>query len=206
MAKKEVFYGVKVGVVKGVYTTWAEAEEQIKGFKGAVYKKFSDYNSAYDFAYDVEQKESVVKEEKPLEDVVMVYVDGSYKKDIDAIGYGVVFTKNNEVLFKDCGRVQTSDTTERNVTGEIYAMIRTIQLCVANDIKDIIVCYDYKGIECWATGEWKANKALTKRYVEYYKKYTEEYGLKIDFKYTKAHSNIRFNEEADKMAKAGALL
>ena len=54
MAKKEVYYGVKVGKVKGVYTTWSEAEEQIKGFKGAVYKKFNDYNSAYEFAYDVE--------------------------------------------------------------------------------------------------------------------------------------------------------
>ena len=199
MAKKEVYYGVKVGKVKGVYTTWSEAEEQIKGFKVAVYKKFNDYNSAYEFAYDVEAEDKVEtteKKEESFEDVVMVYVDGSYKQDIDSIGYGV----------KDCGKVPTSDTTERNVTGEIYAMIRTIQLCVANDIKEVVVCYDYKGIESWAKGEWKANKPLTKRYVEYYKKYTEEYGLKIVFKKVLAHSGVKYNTVADTLAKMGTLL
>ena len=37
MAKKK-YYAVKVGKTPGIYGTWSECEEQIKGFPGALYK------------------------------------------------------------------------------------------------------------------------------------------------------------------------
>lgn len=45
------FYAVKEGRVPGVYTTWAECEEQIKGYSGADYKKFNNEEDAKLFAY-----------------------------------------------------------------------------------------------------------------------------------------------------------
>lgn len=39
--KGPVYYAVRVGRVPGVYTSWGEAELQVKGFQGAVHKKFS---------------------------------------------------------------------------------------------------------------------------------------------------------------------
>lgn len=50
---KPGFYAVKVGKVPGVYKTWAECEAQVKGFPKAIYKKFSDIDSAQKFlGYD----------------------------------------------------------------------------------------------------------------------------------------------------------
>jgi len=40
------FYAVKIGRVPGVYQTWNEANEQIQGFKGAIYKKFATHAEA----------------------------------------------------------------------------------------------------------------------------------------------------------------
>ena len=37
---KQKFYAVRVGKIPGVYRTWSQAEEQVKGFSGAEYKSF----------------------------------------------------------------------------------------------------------------------------------------------------------------------
>ncbi|SCV69007.1 BQ2448_2027 [Microbotryum intermedium] len=43
---KPGFYAVRRGRQPGVYTTWSDAEAQVKGFTGAVHKKFTDRQSA----------------------------------------------------------------------------------------------------------------------------------------------------------------
>lgn len=43
------FYGVQRGRAPGVYTDWAQAQDQIKGFHGPRYKKFSTREEAEEF-------------------------------------------------------------------------------------------------------------------------------------------------------------
>ena len=47
MAKK--FYAVKIGKTPGIYETWAECQNQIHGFSGAVYKGFATKEEAVEF-------------------------------------------------------------------------------------------------------------------------------------------------------------
>lgn len=47
MAKK--YYAVKIGKTPGVYETWAECQNQINGFSGAVYKGFATKEEAIAF-------------------------------------------------------------------------------------------------------------------------------------------------------------
>ena len=218
MAKK--YYGVKKGHNTGVYDNWAECQKQINGFSGADYKGFSTKEEAEAFVYgavnptvtstnevdDNYNKSAVIENNYDTSEYIEVYVDGSFREELRSIGYGVVFVKNDEPIFRDCGRVPTNDLTERNVTGEIYATIRTIQMCIANGFNKIILCYDYQGLEKWATGSWKAKKPLTQRYVEYYHHYTTEKGLDIKFKHTPSHTGIKWNDEADRLAKLGCEL
>ena len=44
MAKS--YYAVKEGRKIGIYNTWNECEEQVKGYSGAKYKKFFSYEEA----------------------------------------------------------------------------------------------------------------------------------------------------------------
>lgn len=44
-----VFYAVKLGRTPGIYKTWSECELNIKGFKGAVFKKFNSKKEAQEF-------------------------------------------------------------------------------------------------------------------------------------------------------------
>lgn len=47
MAKKQKYYVVWKGNLPGVYTTWAEAEAQVKGFDGAQFKSYESQNEAH---------------------------------------------------------------------------------------------------------------------------------------------------------------
>lgn len=49
------YYGVKQGYKPGVYTSWAECEAQVKGYKGANYKSFNTEEDARMFVYGTEQ-------------------------------------------------------------------------------------------------------------------------------------------------------
>ena len=48
MAKKQKYYTVWKGRKTGVFDTWAEAEEQVKGFETAQYKSFDSLKEAED--------------------------------------------------------------------------------------------------------------------------------------------------------------
>lgn len=43
------YYAVKIGKVPGIYKSWAECETQVKGYKGAQYKSFTDEQEAYQY-------------------------------------------------------------------------------------------------------------------------------------------------------------
>lgn len=49
-AGEERFYAVRAGRMPGVYTTWAECQNMINGFQGAVYKAFPSREEATLFA------------------------------------------------------------------------------------------------------------------------------------------------------------
>ena len=76
------YYGVKEGKVPGVYREWKECEKQIKGYSGAVYKKFDSEAEARTFVND----NKPVKEYK-IEDVgVGVEVFMASEEEIDYKG------------------------------------------------------------------------------------------------------------------------
>ena len=61
------------------------------------------------------------------------------------------------------------------------------------------VRYDYEGVEKWVTGAWKSKTELTRKYAEAMRRWSSQ----INLRFTKvaAHSNVYYNEMADKLAK-----
>lgn len=200
------FYAVKQGRKPGVYNTWAQCEEQIKGFSGAKYKKFTSLEEAEIFAGIIDEKNNMDKDEqleksKEEQDTLYAYVDGSFNNKEKVAGYGLVLVKNEQVIFKDLGAFRSMEMNEsKNVFGEIRGALKAVELAIANDFKDITIVYDYMGIECWAKGDWKANKVLTRDYKEFMQKYMKK--INIKFKKVKAHSGEdKYNDMADLLAK-----
>ena len=71
-------YAVKVGRTTGVFPTWEECEKQVKGHKGAIFKRFNNHQDAINFVEGItleneievfEQKGSVIPENDPYKDI-----------------------------------------------------------------------------------------------------------------------------------------
>ena len=188
------YYAVKRGRQAGIYLSWKECEEQIKGFSGAVYKSFTSLDQAKEYIKEVK--------EKPLTGQGLVaYVDGSYNIKTKEYGYGCVLLEGQTVILETKGNGKDEDMASmRNVAGEIIGSEVAIQYAIDKGYDYICVYYDYEGIEKWANHEWKANKKGTQAY----QKFIDVARTKIHVKFIKvlAHSGDYYNEKADQLAKA----
>lgn len=191
------FYAVKKGKKPGIYTTWSECKDQVNGYSGAIYKSFLTIDEAKNFLRG--NKEEKREEGNKDKDKAIAYVDGSYNVVTGEFSYGaVIFYKDLEYHFnKKFDDVSMSSM--RNVAGEIEGSKKAISFCIDKKIPEVDIYYDYRGIEAWANGEWKATKEGTISYKGYCDLARKK--LKINFIKVKAHSNNKYNDMADKLAK-----
>ena len=199
MVKK--YYAVKVGKSTGIYNNWEDCKKQVTGFSGAIYKSFPTLEEAKEYLNNgnVENKVNSFNLENIADDEILAYVDGSYKKDTLEYGYGVVLILKDEVI-ELFGKGKNPEVAKsRNVTGELFGSIRAISEAIRLKKKKITVFYDYQGISSWASGEWKCNLPLTVGYRDKIKEFRKE--IEILFVKVKAHSNDKYNDLADHLAK-----
>lgn len=128
---------------------------------------------------------------------VSAYVDGSFLND--TIGYGAVIVRNNQKIHEISGRLDTQYNAHRQIAGELKAVTESVHWCKQQKITALHIYYDYKGIEMWARGLWKAKTELTQKYQAFMIKQS----VVFHFHKVRAHSGDRWNEYADKLAKAG---
>lgn len=192
MAKN--FYAVKIGKTPGIYETWADCQNQINGYSGAVYKGFATREEAAAF---VNGKSSTTKALEETEAVA--YVDGSYDVVTHAFSYGMVlFYNQTEYHFSE--KYTDSELAQmHNVAGEIKGSEAAIRYCLENQIKSITIYHDYEGIAKWCSGEWEAKKTGTIAYANYYKEASAK--VQIHFVKVKGHSGDKYNDLADQLAK-----
>lgn len=215
----EKLYAVRKGKVPGVYTTWAECQEQIKGFKSNEFKKFegetyldcfikcNEYLDSGDELKEgvqevIHQASLSIKELEAIytePDTAIAFTDGSFNSTDKIYGCGVVIITNGEAIETYSSGNDESVLSMNNVAGEILGAMTAMKYCHEHKIKELILCYDYNGIENWCTGSFKATKEGTMAYRDYYNSIKDE--LKVTFVHTKGHTGIELNEHVDKLAK-----
>ncbi|NMA86833.1 MAG: RNase H [Tissierellia bacterium] len=194
------FYAVKEGREIGIYNTWSECEEQVKGYSGAVYKKFSNLRDAQNFINGNEENVEGKTLDSIKENEIIAYVDGSFDIKNKAYSYGVILF-NIEGKSTYAEKEQNENLVEmRNVAGEIRGAMVAMEKALAMGKDTLYLHYDYMGIEKWAKGEWKANKYGTQEYRDYYNSIKNK--LNVIFIKVLAHSGDKYNEEADALAKS----
>lgn len=205
MAKKK-YYAVAKGKtgVPMILESWPACQKEVIGAKGAIYKSFENIEDAKIF---IElQSGSNIKssdDKKNLSgdiDGLLIYVDGSYKEEKGNFSYGLVVVEHGESIYEENGVGEDIDAIAlRNVSGEVMGAMKAVEYAIINGHKEITICYDYQGIECWALGTWKRNRELTNRYNIYMSEKMKL--IKINFMKIKGHSGDKFNDIADLLAK-----
>lgn len=193
MPKK--YYAVKKGRTPGIYTTWPDAQKQVSGYTNAQFKSFQTKLEAQEFIDGQKETNEVIPD-----DSLIAYVDGSFNKRTASYSYGVVLLKNGSVLEELSNSGNDANYAESfQIAGECFGALNAIKWAIDHNYKKIYIHYDYLGIEMWATGQWKANKTVSKDYVQFFKAYSSK--IDVTFVKVKAHTGIKYNERADELAK-----
>ncbi|MDQ7024444.1 MAG: RNase H family protein [Anaerolineae bacterium] len=152
-----------------------------------------------DFWYTMlanEAKPSVIKISKSA---YQAFVDGSFDSQRQSVGYGAVILKQGDEIERLSGFVNKY-LESRQIAGELASTMRVIAWCKQNNVNEIDIFYDYKGIKEWAIGNWKLEKPMAQSY----SKYVNESGIKVYWHKVASHTGVHWNEIADKLAKKGA--
>lgn len=206
MAKFYSVYRGKSGTPK-IFTNWEECKKEVLGCKGAIYKSFKTIEEAEEFLQlnslgkKVEgKKDSINGEEFDLNNGLVIYVDGSFSLEKGNYSYGLIAIDNGVEIYEDYDVGSDKESVSlRNVAGEVLGSLKAVEYAIKNNYKEVNIVYDYQGIECWALGTWKRNKALTQQYHE--KMQENMKSIKINFVKVKGHSGDKYNDIADKLAK-----
>lgn len=212
MAAKK-FYAVKNGRTTGIFSDWEACKESVAGHPGAEYKGFATLQEAQAYlGVEASAGETVVEvssqdrrngEEIPLPaDTLLTYVDGSFEASIGKYAFGCVFITPCGCVYGEYGNGDNEQSLQhRNVTGEMLGAMYAVKTAMSNGYRKVEIRYDYEGIEKWVTGAWRSKTELTQKYTQAMR----EWGRSIEIHFTKvaAHTNVYYNEKADKLAKAG---
>ena len=212
MAKKK-FYAVKQGRKTGMFLTWDDCKKQVMGYPGAIYKSFGTREEAEAYLgvtgaqTGQKDKEAGItrsvssgnNKSENTENAVEIYVDGSYHAATKEFSYGmVVLVDGKEEKFSQ--KMTDPELAQmRNVAGEIKGSEAAMQYALDHKIPSIIIYHDYQGIASWCNGDWKANKPGTIAYRDFYREASRK--IKIQFRKVKGHSNDKYNDMVDQLAK-----
>lgn len=226
MAVKK-FYAVKKGRKTGVFSSWDECKASVDNYPGAIFKGFVTLAEAKSYLKNSDVKASEVKirdrgmhetkkvcgtksfeskgQEKaefPPQGTLLAYVDGSYEDTLKKYAFGCVFLLPDGRIFTEYGNGDNAQSLQlRNVTGEMLGAMYAVRFAMLNGFDAVEIRYDYSGIEKWVSGEWRSRTELTQKYAASMR----EWGKSIAVTFTKvaAHTNVKYNELADQMAKKG---
>ena len=211
MAKKK-FYAVANGREPGVYTSWPEAEAQVKGYGGARYKGFGSRAEAEAWMADPrlsqKKKQGKKKEKYSLPescgDRIEIYTDGGAINNPGPGGYGVVLIADGEARELSGGYLHTT-----NNRMELMACIKGIEALATREMPVALFSdssYVVNGVsKGWARG-WRkrgwlksdgkpaVNPDLWERLLDLIQ------GLDISFHWVKGHAGHPLNERCDQLA------
>ncbi len=141
-------------------------------------------------------------DEVPAAGTLLAYVDGSYDNSLKKYAFGCVFILPDGKIYTEYGNGDNAQSLQhRNVTGEMLGAMYAVKTAMRSGFSAVELCYDYEGIEKWVTGAWRSKTELTQKYAAAMREWKKSIG--ISFRKVAAHTNVYYNELADRMAKTG---
>jgi len=174
-----VFYAVANGKTVGIFATWSECSDSVKGYKNAKFKKFDTREDA-DLFIQTNSVDTGGVQSLQINEFVpdyYVYTDGSCSnngKTTASAGIGIYFGVNDirNVSRKIDGK-QTNNTAELRAIIETYALIENDihlgkKIAIVSDSEYAIKCVSTYGEKC-CKKNWEVdipNKELVKTLYE----------------------------------------
>ena len=195
------FYAVKVGRKIGIFDNWNECNNSIKGFPGQDFKAFNSREEAEAYLEDRDLWDEIISTDIN-NGYIVAFCDGSYDNKLNRYSYGVIIIDDEHNEIPLCGYGNNKKyISSNNIIGEIFGVINALDWAVSNGYNKVKIYHDYEGLSKWINGDWQAKSDVAKMF-------TSIYSLKFDgvldvvFEKVKGHSNNKYNDKADSLAKS----
>jgi ribonuclease HI len=219
MAKKK-FYAVAVGRENGIFTDWASAEAQVKGFAGAKYKSFPTEQEALSWldapVYEKKAVKPTVKTTVPnslspgsfAKDDITIYTDGGSINNPGPGGYGAVIEIAGERRELSGGfRLTTNNRME--MMGAIVALTEvkgtTKKIHLFSDSSYLVNGIEKGWAKKWQAKGWKKSDGQQAVNIDLWQQLlTLLQQVQVTFHWVKGHAGHELNERCDRLAVAAA--
>lgn len=142
-------------------------------------------------------------------DKLFVYVDGSYNLNTKYWGAAAIILNSKQEELETISFSEFDQYGSRQIAGECFSTVRALETIYQkyslSNITEIVICYDYAGIEKWAKSEWQANSDIAKEYSAKIRSIIVDLMLDkdvvVEFNKVKSHSNHILNDKVDMLAK-----
>ncbi len=139
----------------------------------------------------------------PKEGEIWIWVDGSYvqRGKRRAAGWGFLVREGGRRTHAASGTgIPEEALDQRNVAGEIVAVMRALKWCTCRGVTEVTICHDYEGLAKWPTLKWKANTDFTRKYRDA----VRDCGVKVHWRKVAAHTDDADNNAVDQLARTAA--
>lgn len=211
MSTKKV-YAVHKGRVPGIYETWSECQEQVKGVKNAKFRAFASREEAEAYVEFGVMKDAGTSQD-PRD--VVVFTDGACPSNgmqsrVTVAGVGAWFGPEHEWNVSE----PFPYPNPTNQRAEIYAIIRALEQC-GDPLpeRNITVVTDSKYCEMivnrwaskWKRNGWKTAAGATVKNRELIEEMVRLCRLhRVKIQHVRGHAGNLGNEMADDLAVRGA--
>lgn len=192
------FYAVKCEQNK-IFTTWDECKAYLEEVKNYKYKSFSTLEEANAYLEDRDYYAEILNKDLS-EGFAVAFSDGSYEDSVGKYSFGVVTVSPEGTERQFSGRGENPEfLPSRNIAGEVDGVLTAVRWAFLNGYKKIKIYHDYEGLSAWALGRWKGESPIAVYYLKEFAKYKGV--VDVVFVKVKGHSNHKYNEIVDKLAK-----
>jgi ribonuclease HI len=217
MAKKKV-YAIAAGHQPGIYESWPEAEKQVKGFAGAMYKGFTDRAEAERWLAAPHYRQATAGRGRGPETAaalpvhrdgeINIYSDGGCRNNPGPGGYGAILVVDgSELEFSGGFRRTTNNRME--LMGCIVALRalprRDLPITVHSDSSYVVNGISKGWAEGWRKKGWIKSDRQPAVNPDLWAELLDLIdGLDIRFQWVKGHAGHPLNERCDQLAVAAS--
>ncbi|MEA1934914.1 MAG: ribonuclease HI [Thermodesulfobacteriota bacterium] len=225
MATKKKFYAIASGRKPGIYNNWPDAQAQVTGYAGAVYKGFPTRKKAEAWMKkptyrpclkktDTKAKQSLANT-SPKTGEVTIYTDGGAINNPGPGGYGVVQIYTSRTLNSDGERKEISGGYRLTTNNRMELMgcivaLRELEhrdkpVTLYSDSSYVVNGINKGWAKSWQKKGWiKSDKKPAVNPDLWAELLNLTRDLDITFKWVKGHAGNPMNERCDELAKAAA--
>lgn len=216
------FYAVAAGRTTGIFTSWPQAQVQVNGFPGAVFKSFKTRKEAKAFLADPvtgagsgRKKPSRKVPPCPGEHTypqgtIVVYTDGSAIGNPGPGGYGVVIQADEDQPARELSGGYNHTTNNRM---EMMAVIKALEILegtsnsvvLHSDSKYVVDALNKGWAKNWHKRNWHKSDGNPALNADLWKRLLPlSQALDVRFVWVRGHSGNPLNERCDILANTAA--